>query len=365
MASVTAPAIKQNLPMFTVQGPLVARCMLHGHKPCETRSVSSWKPGWYGLHVGKHEVKHDEVLEALKLSAREVTLPASGTLAKSAIVGLVKLAPAVSAVGVDHFWCIKSCGDSVYPIEASLAFESPLTDVSGAQGLWKVQDPQLVNRLREAASSASLQDHSQTPALLSMVSQGRGTKRPANRTRCFVYPSSPRSATPRRVPAARQVKLRREEEKLPSQLAPSSAHSDKQDRQFMPILVVKCSTLLHRIVPSRALPPFLIPAGATCQEDDNLLPTQILSQSTRHSQDPPVLVLLDERIPLSTCCPQDSPPPVQPDADFGFAFRSAVDHKLSFGRDPTEALLAGVHEATTERELHRAMQLGRTPVSRS
>ena len=162
------------------------------------------------------KLKHDEVLEAVKLSAREVTLPASDTLAKSVIVGLVKLAPAVSAVGVDHFWCIKSCGDSVYPIEASLAFESPLTDVSGAQGLWKVQDPQLLNRLREAASSASLQDHSQTPALLSMVSQGRGTKRPANRTRCFVYPSSPRSATPRRVPAARQVKLRREEEKLPS-----------------------------------------------------------------------------------------------------------------------------------------------------
>ena len=228
MASAAGPVIKQNLPMFTVQGPCVAWCMLHGHKPCETRSVNTWKPGWYGLHVGKSEVLDAEVLQALEIAAQHIDLPAAEALLHSAIVGCVKLGPAVDASNVDHYWCLKGFGHFAYPIEASLIFDTPIVDIMGALGIWRVQDPQLLHRVQEAAGRAALQDYSESPAVLSILAlPQRGGKRPSSQRRCFVLPPAAGSSRARIIKAPRQTKFCPERRRQPSRVVANATNTHK------------------------------------------------------------------------------------------------------------------------------------------
>ena len=163
---------------FTIQGCQMGLALMKGYKPIETRSCR-WRPGWYWLHVGKGGLRCVPGGEkALRQCwPPDQVLPDETVLPQSCIIGRVRLGRVIPASRVSHAWVIDvACGKSrpagsagppsaagaVVPkalwchvIEEAEEFMHPVRNIKGCLNIWKVKDPEVRQRLKQALLSST------------------------------------------------------------------------------------------------------------------------------------------------------------------------------------------------------------------
>ena len=141
---------------MTAQGPQMAKAMLLGHKPVETRNVQ-WGAGWYNLHCGKDELPN-AYAEVLRQSWPDA--PPEGDLPRSCIVGQVRLGRIAHCGSVNIPWALATAGKWSHVIEHTREFRRPILNVKGYRGPWRLKDPAVLERLQFEVENATFRDFS-------------------------------------------------------------------------------------------------------------------------------------------------------------------------------------------------------------